>query len=180
MLQNTTKPTATVAENGHVFITQGYYHQAFFLARHELPRFLADPQSAAVVLIPPFAATALECYVTNVRLKEIQLERDLTVSEDFSLIFQLTSRRVAYCSDPSELNRPAALASRGIEVVVTPQALAIVDTGGKKPAIAIVAGLPRPEKPSYPQRFSFTPQRLRECVEDALGHAKSPLLTYEN
>lgn len=178
MLHNTPIPTATVAENGHVFVTQGYYHPAFYLARHELPRFLADPESAAVVLIPPFAATALECYVANVRLKEIQLKRDLTVSEDFSLTFQLPSRRVAYCSDPDELNRPAVLANSGIEVVVTPQALAIVDITRAKPAIAIVAGLPRPERPSYPRRFSCNPNQLRQCVEDALSRAHP--LVYEN
>lgn len=178
MLNNTPIPTATVAENGHVFVTQGYYHQAFFIARHELPRFLADPKSAAVVLIPPFASTALECYVANTRLMEIQLKRDLTVSEDFSLIFQLPSRRVAYFSDPEELSRPSVLANKGIEVAVTPQALAVIDGTRPKPAVAIVAGLPRPENANYPCRFSCNPQRLRECVEDALSHAH-PLI-YEN
>lgn len=178
MLHNTPIPTATVAENGHVFVTQGYYHPAFYLARHELPRFLADPQSAAVVLIPPFAATALECYVANVRLNGIQLNRDLTMSDEFSLIFDLPSRRVAYFSEADELRRPEMLAHKRIEVVVTPQALAIVDITRAKPAIAIVAGLPRPERPSYPRRFSCNPNQLRQCVEDALSRAHP--LVYEN
>ncbi len=178
MLHNTPIPTATVAENGHVFVTQGYYHQAFFIARHELPRFLADPESAAVVLIPPFAATALECYVANVRLTTIQLNRDLTVSEDFSLIFQLPSRRVGYFSDHEELSRPRVLANKGIDVAVTPQALAVIDRARPKPAVAIVAGLPRPEKANYSRRFSCAPRHLKECVEDALSNAH-PLI-YEN
>lgn len=178
LIQSNSTPTVTVADNGHVFVTQGIYCPAFYLARHEVPRFLADPASAAIVLIPPFGATALDCYVASVHLKAIELSRDLAISEDFSLLFETQTRRIGYFSDVTAVERPVYLASRKIEVVVTPQMLATVDTCGAAPAVAIVTGLPRPEKPDYRHRFACSIDALRDAVTAALNRPR--VLFYEN
>lgn len=177
-MTHTNQPTATVAKDGNILVTQGRYRPALYIARHEVPRFLADPTSAAITPIPPFAATALQCYLTDVTVASIRLtpkSRDRTV---FSLTFQLPARRIAYCSSSAALADPKQLASQGIELVITPHAIASISAGNTGPFATILSRVLGPATVHYEQRFVVLPSIIRDLVAEAI-HKAQPLF-YEN
>ena len=165
-----------VAKNGHVLVLQGQY-QALFILREHVPRFLENPPQAAMLVIPPFAATALACYTALEDRTSIELTRDLSLGTEFNLIIT-TSRgsKVAYFSDHEALHGPRSLAEQGIDIVITPKVVMAVDASATNPSMSLVASIPNPQVPDYSRRFAADPDIIKTAVQDALYRTNSTLL----
>lgn len=171
------QPTVTVAGNGHVLIGQGFYKPALFMPRQAVPHFLADPASTPLCVLPPFAATALDCYISGVEVLAIHQRRNVPKGGEIVLMFRLRNRSIGFFSNSNVLRHPAWLAAQNIEVAVTPQAFATVGTNPS--SVAIIAGIPRAEKPLYESRFALSPLAIRDELARAVQRAQPPLI-YEN
>jgi len=87
MIDPENKPTdlsVVVMAEGLAVLFQGCVKPALFLERKHLLRFIDDPAAAAVLVIPPFAATALEVYLTVGGGMSAELERDLPSARSLS------------------------------------------------------------------------------------------------
>jgi hypothetical protein len=159
-----------VAKNGHVLVFQGFFHQALFILREHVPRFLENPQQAAMLVIPPFAATALSCYTAMEECTSISLTRDLSLGDEFTLVIT-TSRgpKIAYYADHEAPIGPRSLARQGIGIAITPMAVTTLDQSGSSPSLSLVAGIQQPQVPDYSMRFAADPNIIKEAVRDALS-----------
>lgn len=171
------QPTITVAGNGHVLVGQGFYRPGLFLPRQAVPHFLADPASTPLCILPPFAATALDCYICGVEVLAIHPRRNVPKGGEIVLMFKLRNRSIGFFSNSTVLRDPAWLAAQNIEVAVTPQAFATVGTNPS--SVAIVTSMPRPEKPTYESRFALSPLAIRDELARAVQRAQPPFI-YEN
>ena len=165
---HSTDISVIVAKNGHVLVFQGF-HQALFIQREQLPRFIEDPQQAAMLVIPKFAAIAIAAYTAGEDSASIELTRDLSLGSEFSLVITSTrGPKVAYYSDHEYPIGPRALAKQGIGVAITSRAVVAVDQSGSNPSLSPVASIPHPQEANYPMRFAADPSTIKVAVQDAL------------
>ena len=165
-----------VAKNGHALVFQGFHHQALFIMRGHLPRFLENPQHAALLVIPPFAATALACYIAMEEHPSIEVSQDLSLGDAFSLVIT-TSRgaRIAYYSDDAASECAHSMARQGIGIAITPRSVVTVDKFGTSPAKASIASIPHPQTPDYPGRFAVESNIIQEALQEALYKSNTTL-----
>lgn len=129
-----------------------------------------------MLVIPPFAATALSCYTALEENTSIEVTRDLSLGTEFSLVITMTrGSKIAYYSDYETSIGPRALAKQGIVVAITPMAVVTVDQSGSRPSLSPVASIPHPQAPDYSMRFAAAPGVIKEAVQDALYKTNSTL-----
>jgi len=146
---------------GHALLFQGFPKQALFIQREHLLRFIDDPAAAAVLVIPPFAATALEIYLTAVGVVSAELERDLANSPEFVLRFTLPDKtRIVYFSDPEVTIVPWHLAAQKVATVITPKLVGRITKDGARAVLDTVASIPVAQLPDYPRRFVHDPKAI--------------------
>lgn len=127
-----------------------------------------------MLVIPPFAATALACYTAMEEGITISLTQDLSLGTNFSFVITTTRRgKISYNSDCETVASPRSLAAQGIGIAITPMKVVAVDTTGLNPAHSTVACIPHPQTPNYAMRFAADPNRIKEAIEDALSKANS-------
>lgn len=164
---------SVIVADGHVLVFQGFFHQALFILREHVPRFIDNPQQAAMLVIPPFAATALSCYTALEECTSISLNRDSSLGASFNLVIT-TSRgsKMAYYADHEVPLTPRTLARQGIGLAITPMAVTTLDQSGSSPSLSLVVGIQQPQVPDYSMRFAADPQLIKEAVRDALCKTK--------
>ena len=175
-----TEISVIVAPEGHSIIYQGYYNQTLVILREHVPRFLDNPNNAAMLVIPPFAAAALACYTEQATVQSITIDQDLALGDDFVLKIKLKlGDTIAYFSDPESILGPRRLANLGVQVAITPMMIVAVHPSDSTPQLSVVASIPQAEKPNYPRRFAADPLALREALQTTINHTKQTL-RYEN
>jgi len=153
--------SVVVMAEGHALLYQGCVKQALFIQREHLLRFIDDPAAAAVLVIPPFAATALEIYLTAVGVVSAVLERDLAISPEYVLRFTLPDKtRIVYFSDPEVTIVPWHLAAQGVVTVITPKLIGRITKDGARAVLDTVASIPVAQCPDYPRRFAHDPKAI--------------------
>lgn len=146
---------------GHALLFQGCVKQALFIQREHLLRFIDDPAAAAVLVIPPFAATALELYLAAAGAVSAGLERDLAISPEFVLRFTLPDKtRIVYFSDPEVTIVPWHLAAQKVATVITPKLIGRITKDGARAVLDTVASIPVAQPPDYPRRFAHDPEAI--------------------
>lgn len=169
-----------LARNGPLIIFQGFYKQALFVSRSDIPRFIRDPEHTPLLVIPPFAALALNCYLALDQVDAIELKQDIVVSEDYTLTMRnAQAQSIRYYSNHDKLHGARTLRASDIHVVVTPSLTAAVDTSNLEPRLSAVTEFPSSEKPDYPRRFAHDVRLLSEAVTRTVAHLY-PTLHYEN
>jgi len=160
-----------LARNGPLLIFQGIYKQALFVSRSEIPRFVRDPEHTPLLVIPPFAALALSCYLALEHVDVIELKRDIAVSENYTLTMRSEHEKcIRYYSTHEELPGARTLRAGDIQVAVTPRVAVIVNTSGLEPHLDVVTEYPVAEKPDYPHRFAHDVRLLSEAVARKVAH----------
>lgn len=158
------KPTdlsVVAMAEGHALLFQGCVKQALFIQREHLLRFIDAPAAAAVLVIPPFAATALELYLTAVGSVSVEIERDLAISPEFVLRFTLHDKtRIIYFSDPEAVIVPWHLAAQRVATVITPKLVGRITKDGARSVLDTVASIPMAQRPDYPRRFAHEPKAI--------------------
>jgi hypothetical protein len=183
-MQNHPKPTdisVVMAPNGHVLIFQGgFYQQALFIEREHVPRFLLIPDQTPVLIVPPFAALALECHTSMADIESMNLDRDLALGPEFRLVIKSKKGvRIGYFSDHEAPLNPQWLAEKRINVAITPMTVVTVHMDGEVAAVATVASIPNPELPNYKSRFAVDPLLIRNAVNEAVIKSRKSF-NYEN
>ena len=173
------KPTdlsVVAMAEGHALLFQGCLTQALFIQREHLLRFIDDPAAAAVLVIPPFAATALEIYLTAAGSVSVELERDLAISPEFVLRFTLPDKtRIVYFSDPETIIVPWHLAAQRVVTVITPKLIGRITKDGARAVLDTVASIPVAQRPDYPRRFAHDPKAISRWLRTPVisRHRKS-------
>lgn len=164
---HSTDLSVIVTQMGHVLVFQGR-QQALFIQREHVPRFLESPQLAAVLVIPPFAATALACYTAMEARLAITLTQDPSHPSEFSFLIS-TPRgfKILYSSDHGAIAGPRLLAKQGIAIAITPMSVSAVNGSGPHAVVSTIASIPHPQAPNYPKRFATNPSMIKEAIEDA-------------
>jgi hypothetical protein len=169
-----------LARNGPLIIFQGFYKNALYVSRSEIPRFIRDPEHTPLLVIPPFAALALNCYLALEHVDAIELKHDIVVSEDYTLTMRSKQEQsIRYYSNHEMLHGARTLRASDVQVVITPRMTATVDTSELEPRLSVVTEFPVTEKPDYPRRFAHDVRLLSESVARAVAHLY-PTLRYEN
>lgn len=169
-----------MARDGGTIIYQGFYHQALFVARDDIPRFATDPLQTRLRVIPPLAALALHCYTSLEEIETIHTKAINDLPDYFALTFRTKSgKSIRYVSQHDFLPSPRQLAEERIAVVVTPKLAAFVEHDGARPAFAPVVQMPDAETPDYKRRFAHEPHLLAEAVSRTLAE-RWPALRYAN
>jgi len=163
--------------NGTALLFQGYRKPALFLKRENVSRFIDDPQATGVLVIPPFAALALHCFVAAESTKAIHLEQDLVTSDDYSLTVRLTSGSgIRYVSSHDNLDSARALVGDNVKLVITPKLLAMVHWEDDEPCLNRIVELPYEEKADYAGRFVHETVFLVQALERAVASKTYTLL----
>ena len=170
---NPAEISVIVDPNGHALVFQGF-NQALFLSKENVTRFLDNPSRAAMLLIPPFAATALCTYCSMEEIDTIALTRDLTFDPDFSLVITTrTNSKIAYFSDHKYPRTPRLMARQGVSIVITPNEVSAVIQPEGLPQLTVIASIPQLEVPSYIKRFAVDPRIITKALEEALHKTNS-------
>lgn len=168
----------SVARNGHIIIMQGHYRPAFLLLRDAVPRFLASGDPREGFSIPPFASSALACYLIDTEIDSIRLSSALGLPRHPGVLFRLRSRLIAYAPGPAQDENVFALFKAGISILITPRVMASVDMSGDEPSLTVLAYIAPPELPPEQPSFFFPMETIRNAVAEAVAHSKN--LIYEN
>lgn len=175
-----THVSIVAAENGAALIFQGFFKQALFLKPENISRFIHDPLATGMLVIPPMASLALQCYVAAEAVTAILLAQDLALGEHYALTVRLKSGAgIRYYSEDENLAAPSRLAAEHIRVVVTPKRVALVESHSAKPYFAAVVDIPTADVPDYRGRFAHDAVGLAAALERTLA-AKQHTLCYEH
>lgn len=155
--------------DGTALIFQGYRKPALFLKRENLSLFIENPCETGLLVIPPFAALALQSFVAADSAQAIQLKQDLVIGEHYSLTVRLMSGcGIRFVSSHENLDSAPALVRENVRIVVTPKMVAMLDDFGPAPRLNCVAEIPYEEKADYAGRFvqetPFLVQALKRAV----------------
>lgn len=163
--------------NGTALLFQGYRKAALFLKRENVSRFIDDPHATGVLVIPPFAALALHCFLAAESTKAIHLEQDLAISEDYSITVRLTSGSgIRYVSSHDKLDSARALVRDNVKLVITPKLLAMVHSGDDESYLSRIVELPHEEEADYANRFVHETLFLVEALQRATAARTNTLL----
>lgn len=169
-----------IARNGGLIITQGYLQAGLYLAREDIPRFVANAEQTKLLVIPPLAALAVHCYTCCERIETIYLKSHAIDDDVYVLTIRTASGQgIRYYSSHEDLPGAAILHDDRVNVAITPRLSAIVDSSGPKTILAPVVQLPSDEKPNYRRRFSHAPHLLSRAVARTVDQ-HAPALRYEN
>lgn len=156
--------------DGTALLFQGYCKQALFLKRENVSRFIDNPNAAGMLVIPPYAALALHCFVATETVSSIQLKQDLAISGNYTLTIRFQNGSgIRYYSSHEDLECSRSLREKSIRLAITPKLVAKVDDYDV--SLAVIGTLPQPQKPDYAGRFAHETVFLVHALLRAL-HAK--------
>jgi hypothetical protein len=167
-----TQVSTVLARNGPILIFQSHLEkaQALFVSRDEIPRFMQDPHTASMLVIPPFASIALRCFAPLDHVDAITLSQDLALGENFHLTLRERNRRgIRFYSRHEDLPGPRTLRAGGIRVAITPRLVATVETGAFEPKLRVIVDRLESESADYRNRFACETSVLRNAVLLALN-----------
>ncbi len=161
--------SVVASPDGAALVYQGFYQQAFFLTRENVPRFLRTPEETAMLVIPPLAALGLHCYVVAGEAHAFHLDADpLSETTDHVLTIHVkTGERIRYYTCHENCATAQQLVASRIRVVITPQRIAVIEVQ-HGPRLATVLEMPSPERVSYRHRFAHETTSLTAAVAHAL------------
>ncbi len=168
------------ARNGPLIIFQGFAKQALFVSQENILRFIRDPEQTALLVIPPMASLALNCYLTCTQVDSIDLKRDIALGDDFTLTVRSSEEKgIRFYSDGINLAGARSLRADSIGIVVTPQICASVDSSKLETTLSTFVEFPGSEDADYPNRFAHAPRFLGQMVAKVTGR-KSQINCHEN
>lgn len=168
--------TVIAPPSGQLLLFCGFYTQGLLVQREYVPAFLQDPAKAGVLLIPPFAALAIQCYTALSSTDEIAVKRDPAIDDHFELTLTAKNgQRVRYYSSTTKVPPTDVLRQQRVNYLVTPRYVALVDLDQPRAKIAIIAEVPESEPCDYRNRFAHDPKVLRAAAQFAVENSRSSL-----